>query len=158
MKQVFKRKLNAFVIIFVAALFIVPAVCAALLLYIREQTENILYLIIPTVLGLFLLYYGITEYFRTITFTDKEMTLAFRVTTKSKDFKKKKITVKFEDIRHVQQINLNSNGLLTRDTFIYYFYLNDGSEFRTYFYPFGKRSEKEIINILSEKTDFGKTE
>ncbi len=66
----------------------------------------------------------------------------------------KKVTINFSDIKSVSVRSYKGDGIISKDTKFYIFYLQNGDAYEATFYHYGKKREAEIINRLKEKVDF----
>lgn len=66
----------------------------------------------------------------------------------------KRNQLNFSDIKCVEIIFRKGDGIISKDTNMYKFVLNNGSSFTETFFSYGKKQEQEIVNILKSKVMF----
>ena len=66
----------------------------------------------------------------------------------------KRNQLNFSDIKCVEIIFRKGDGIISKDTNMYKFVLNNWSSFTETFFSYGKKQEQEIVNILKPKVMF----
>lgn len=91
------------------------------------------------------------EYKGSLEINETGIKFNYRVFSKSKEFNRNHISLKFDDIHHIQKVFIKGGGIISKDTVLYKFCLIGKREVIVYFYHFGKQAEHEISAILGEK-------
>ena len=66
----------------------------------------------------------------------------------------KRNAILYSEIKFIKPTFYKGDGLISRDTTMYHFVLNNGHEFTETFYQYGKKQEQEIVSLLRSHIKF----
>ena len=151
MEKIYLRKKTAYTFggtaLFFALLFVI-----FLIVMLVEREYNMLYILIVMFFffAIFLLI-AYTEYKGSLVLDETGVTFHYRNISKSKELSKAGLRLNFDDIDHIDRVEIGEAGLFTKSSFMYRFHLSDGQQVDAFLHYFGEKMESEIVAELEKK-------
>ncbi len=92
-----------------------------------------------------------TEYKGSVELDETSIKFNYKNLYKSKELSKAGLCLKFDEIDHVDRIKIGEEGLLSKSSFMYRFFLSDERQVDVFLHYFGKKIENEIVSEMEKR-------
>lgn len=141
-----------------SAVMLIIFICGIIMLALNYEHEDAIIgvIILAFLLLVLFLMVSIIEYTNCITISYTQVSFSRNTRTIMNDgiirrTPYKKLTIAFVDIESVSKRYAHGDKIISNDTIIYVFTLKNGDTFEELLYHYGKKNEKEIIDIIEER-------
>lgn len=154
MEKVYRREKTVRVFAGLSSVIYLLCVLFALVFLYRREYEFLIVLSTPFLIGLSLSLIAFIEYKHTLILNTCGIQFNYRVFSQSARLNRAKVFLRYDEIEYIRADFIPGDGIISKDTTRYRFFLTNHQELEVWLHHFGKENEKKIVAEISKQVAF----